>query len=112
MQTTTRASTASVWLEAEPHNPFPIAMTTAAIVVVNYNSAAFIDEFAASLVRVTYPEQRFFIIDNASTDGSQERLDALFPKASIIENQANLGLAPALNQALQRCLDGRTNYVL
>jgi GT2 family glycosyltransferase len=30
----------------------------------------------------------------------------------IVENETNVGLAPALNHALQRCLDGRTNYVL
>jgi GT2 family glycosyltransferase len=112
MLTTTSANTASVWLEAEPFNPFPMATPTVAIVLVNYNGGAFLEEFAASLARVTYPEQRLFIIDNASTDGSRERLRDLFPNACIVENDHNLGLAPALNQALQRCLDGRTNYVL
>jgi GT2 family glycosyltransferase len=112
MPITTSVSTASVWLEAEPHNPFPMATPTVAIVLVNYNGAAFIDEFAASLSRVAYPQRRLFIIDNASTDGSQAKLGQLFPDACIVENRKNLGLAPALNQALQRCLDGQTNYVL
>ncbi|HEY7268699.1 MAG TPA: glycosyltransferase family 2 protein [Dehalococcoidia bacterium] len=89
-----------------------MATPTVAVVLVNYNGGAFIDEFAASLERVTYPQQRLFIVDNASTDGSQSKLPLLFPSACIIENPKNLGLAPALNQALQRCLDGQTNYVL
>jgi GT2 family glycosyltransferase len=124
-------------------------MTTpaVAIVVVNYNGGAFIDEFAASLSRVHYRERRLFLVDNASTDGSRERLRELTSppnplsasreggpesrddgaaqgrprppgeswvghEGGIIENERNLGLAPALNQALQRCLDGRSSYVL
>jgi GT2 family glycosyltransferase len=118
-----------------------MATPTVAIILVNYNGGAFIEEFASSLARVTYPEQRLFIIDNASTDGSREKLHQLFgaataspgetsrtpspqdwgqggrsqrdtDPATIIYNDANVGLAPALNQALQRCLDGGTNYVL
>jgi GT2 family glycosyltransferase len=85
---------------------------TVAVVRVNYNGAAFIDEFAASLARVNYSQRRLFIVDNASTDGSRDKLAQLFPDACIVENERNIGLAPALNQALQRCLDGRTNYVL
>jgi GT2 family glycosyltransferase len=112
MPATTSASTASVWLEAEPPNPFPMATPTVAIVVVNYNGAAFIDEFARSLARVSYPEQRLFLVDNASTDRSRDKIATLFPGACVIQNERNLGLAPALNQALQRCLDGNTNYVL
>jgi GT2 family glycosyltransferase len=89
-------------------------MTTphVAIVAVNYNGGAFIDEFAASLGRVSYPERRLFLVDNASQDGSRQQLRGLFAEACLIENERNLGLAPALNQALQRCLDGRSNYVL
>ncbi|HXH20865.1 MAG TPA: glycosyltransferase family 2 protein [Dehalococcoidia bacterium] len=121
MLLTTSASTANAYPEQglpsnwglhEAFDPFPMATPTVAIVLVNYNGAAFIDEFASSLARVAYPEQRLFIIDNASTDGSREKLPRLFPQACIVNNETNVGLAPALNQALQRCLDGRTNYVL
>jgi GT2 family glycosyltransferase len=55
-----------------------MATPTVAIVLVNYNGGAFIDEFAASLARVTYAEKRLFIVDNASTDGSREKLHDLF----------------------------------
>ncbi len=82
------------------------------IVVVNYNGAAFIDEFAASLAAVDYPDRRLFIVDNASRDGSRERLKTLFPEADVVLNERNLGLAPAINQALNRCLDGKTDFVL
>jgi GT2 family glycosyltransferase len=82
------------------------------IVIVNYNGAAFIDELASSLNSVTYPNRRIFLVDNASSDGSQHRLAELFPGADVVLNQRNLGLAPALNQAFARCLDGSSDYVL
>jgi GT2 family glycosyltransferase len=83
-----------------------------AIVVVNFNGAAFIEELASSLSRVGYENRRLFLVDNASTDGSRERLTSLFPDADIVLNERNLGLAPAINQALAHCLDGATDYVL
>jgi glycosyltransferase involved in cell wall biosynthesis len=83
-----------------------------AIVVVNYNGADFLEEFATSLSATTYPNQRLLLIDNASTDGSRDRLRTLFPAAEVLLNDRNLGLAPALNQALDRCLDDTTRYVM
>jgi GT2 family glycosyltransferase len=82
------------------------------VIVVNYNGAAFIEEFAASLDKVAYQNRRLILVDNASNDGSREKLRELFSDADRIENERNLGLAPALNQALRRCLDGSSDYVL
>jgi GT2 family glycosyltransferase len=79
-----------------------------AIVIVNYNGAAFIEELAASLRAVAYENRRLFLVDNASTDGSGERLGTVFPAADIVLNERNLGLAPAINQAVARCLDAST----
>ena len=103
---------ALAWLGEDLSDPFAVATPVVTIVAVNYNGAGFIDEFAVSLAAATYPELRLVLVDNASSDGSRERLPSLFPSAEIIENARNVGLAPALNQALERCLDGRTNYVL
>ena len=83
-----------------------------AIVIVNYNGAAFLDELAASLERVQYANRRLVLIDNASTDGSGARLASLFPGAQVMLNDRNLGLAPALNQALDICLNGPQTFPL
>lgn len=83
-----------------------------AIVIVNFNSAAFIDELASSLAGVAYENRRLFFVDNASKDGSEERLASIFPDADIVLNERNRGLAPAINQAVARCLDSATDYVL
>ncbi len=112
MLPTTSVSTATGWLGDALSDPFAVAIPRVAIVVVNFNGGAFIHEFAASLALATYGEWRLFLVDNASTDGSRQRLAGIFPKATLIENQRNVGLAPAINQALEHCLDGKTDYVL
>jgi GT2 family glycosyltransferase len=74
------------------------------VIVVNYNGAAFIAEFAASLSHVDYPARDLIVVDNASTDGSREMLPRLFPDTRLVLNDRNLGLAPALNQAVEVAL--------
>ena len=90
----------------------PEAKPSVAIIVVNYNGDTFIEELATSLRPLTYPNTRLYLIDNASTDASPARLPTLFPEADIVCNPRNLGLAPALNQALGRSLGSNPDYVL
>jgi GT2 family glycosyltransferase len=49
------------------------------------------------------------VVDNASTDGSQEMVQARFPAVKLVENQDNLGFARANNQALEQ---SRGRYVM
>jgi hypothetical protein len=83
-----------------------------AIVIVNYNGASFLGELAASLAAAAYPNKRLYLVDNASRDGSGDLLAALFPEATLLRNDRNLGLAPAINQALAVCLPETPDYVL
>jgi GT2 family glycosyltransferase len=53
---------------------------------------------------------RVIVVDNASTDGTAAAVRAAFPSVDLIENPANVGLAPALNQGLRACADA--TYVL
>src|SRR5689334_9465872 len=83
-----------------------------AIIVVNYNGGAFLENLAASLNALTYSNHSLWLVDNASPDGSDGLLPGLFPGAHLIRNQRNLGLAAAINQALARCLEGPIDYAL
>ncbi|MGD0765407.1 MAG: glycosyltransferase family 2 protein [Dehalococcoidia bacterium] len=82
------------------------------IVVVNYNGAAFIGDFARSLLRVDYPNFRLVIVDNSSRDGSDEQLRALFPEAILLRQSGNLGTAGGNNAGIRHCLDAGLDYVL
>jgi len=50
------------------------------------------------------------IVDNGSTDNSQEIIKKEFPQAHIISNKENMGCAIAWNQGLQNCVDEGCDY--
>ena len=41
------------------------------------------------------------VVDNGSTDGSQEMLRSVFPQVSLVQNDCNLGLGRASNQGIE-----------
>ncbi|HYM15193.1 MAG TPA: glycosyltransferase family 2 protein [Dehalococcoidia bacterium] len=82
------------------------------VIVVNYNSAAFIDEFCTSLRAVDYPNWRLVVIDSASTDGSMDAIDAAFPLATRIRCDDNIGFAAGANIGIARCLERGDDYLL
>lgn len=83
-----------------------------AIVTVNTDGGAFIEEFLASLATVTYPNFTLVVVDNASTDGSVQTVQQRNPNAVIIRNESNLGFTGACNRGLEYCLSQRFEYVL
>jgi GT2 family glycosyltransferase len=74
-----------------------------AVVVVNYNSARFIDEFCASLEQVVDPPWRLVVVDSGSTDNSLRTIEAAFPDAKIIRAGENIGFAAGCNVAVAAC---------
>ena len=60
-----------------------------AVIVVNYNSAEFIDAFCASLREVEYANWRLVVVDSASSDGSLERIQHAFPAAIVVRCDEN-----------------------
>ncbi len=72
------------------------------IVIVNWNTAdmlcACLDSVLANLWGM---DTEVFVVDNASTDGSQSRVRANYKSVKLIENTTNRGFAAANNQALK-----------
>ena len=72
-------------------------------IVVNYNAGEWLDACIDSLLRSTYPV-RICVVDNASTDGSIERISTKLhssPNIELVRNKENVGFARANNQALR-----------
>ena len=70
------------------------------MVIVNWNSGAQLRECLQSFLAVAKDDialLRVTVVDNASTDGSAENLDAALPLV-VIRNSANRGFAAACNQ--------------
>ncbi len=71
------------------------------IVIVNWNTGDALRECVASIAPArseTFAIDRIVVVDNASTDGSADRLDLAAGALRVIRNQANRGFGAACNQ--------------
>ncbi len=85
-------------------------MLDLSIIVVNWNGkdllAKCLQCVESTVKKVSYET---YVVDNASTDGSQEMVRRDFPTVKLIANTANVGFATANNQAM-KVAEGR--YIL
>jgi GT2 family glycosyltransferase len=86
-----------------PPYPFPEPPTLdLSIVIVNFNTRDIVLDCLQSIH--THTEEITFetlVVDNHSTDGSQQAIKDTFPKVTRIENKDNLGFSSANNQAIK-----------
>lgn len=74
-------------------------MTDAAVVVVNYNAGESVLDCLRALA--AEPIAEVVVIDNASTDGSPDRIGREHGNVKLIRNRANSGFAAAANQGVR-----------
>lgn len=90
----------------------PDAAAAVAIVTVNYNGAAFIDRFLASLRQLEARNWRLIAVDCNSNDGSAERIAELAPEAMLIRLPANRGITGGNNAGIRAALACGFEFVL
>jgi GT2 family glycosyltransferase len=73
------------------------------IVVLGYNGREHLKRCLPSLLEQTYPADRLeiLVVDNASTDGTADFVEAHFPRVRVVRNQSNLGFARGNNVGAQ-----------
>lgn len=65
------------------------------------NGMPYLPETVDSILCQTYTNFEFIILDNASTDGSAEWVEALHdPRVRLVRNECDLGLSGSLNRGL------------
>ena len=69
------------------------------LVIPVYNQLDYTKQCLESIARCTEPPYELIIVDNASTDGTQDFLRGV--KATVITNPRNLGCAKAWNQGVR-----------
>ncbi len=72
------------------------------IIIVNWNSGNMLSECLRHLEQQTVLPRQVFVVDNASTDGSQD-LVPMSDRVSLLRLRTNIGFAGANNYALARC---------
>lgn len=70
------------------------------IVVLNWNGEKYIHRCIEHVVNQSYDSIEVIIVDNASSDGSLEKIKKLYPRFIYIENQNNRGFAAGMNQGI------------
>jgi GT2 family glycosyltransferase len=87
------------------------ALPSVTIIVLNYNGLHHLQTCFASLAEVDYPTEQLelMLVDNASTDGSVAFVQSHYPQVNIVQNETNLGFAPANNRGAR---EARGQYVV
>ena len=73
------------------------------VIIVNWNGGQVFKECLSSLSKIDNPNWELIIVDNGSTDGSENLEKDLRPPKGyrVIHNKKNLGFAPANNQGVE-----------
>ncbi|HKZ34685.1 MAG TPA: glycosyltransferase family 2 protein [Patescibacteria group bacterium] len=81
-------------------------LPTISIIFPTWNGKEETKKFLTSLKGVTYPKEKMDVVmvDNASTDGSQNAIRIQFPFVKIVELSLNIGFAAAVNVGLSHSL--------
>jgi GT2 family glycosyltransferase len=83
------------------------------IVTVTFNSAAVLDDFLHSLLRQTCSDFALYVVDNASSDDTLERLAAARdPRIIVLPNRLNVGVAEGNNIGIRAALRDACSSVL
>lgn len=73
-----------------------------AVIIVNWNGADILRQCLHGLLRQEC--HRVYVVDNGSTDGSQEVVRSEFPAVTLICSPANLGFAAGNNLGIERAV--------
>ena len=80
------------------------------VIIVTYNAMPWANRCLTSLRQSVVPCD-VTIIDNSSTDGTQDYIHNNFPEVDLIRNKENLGFGQANNIGLQKALDRNYDFV-
>ena len=80
------------------------------VIIVTYNAMPWANRCLTSLRQSVVPCD-VTIIDNGSTDGTQDYIHNNFPEVDLIRNKENLGFGQANNIGLQKALDNNYDFV-
>lgn len=78
-----------------------------AIIVLTWNGGDAAMACLRSLAALDPAPERVVVVDNASADGTAERVAAQFPAFALIRNGRNLGFAGGMNTGIRALLEGR-----
>ena len=78
------------------------------IIILTYNGSKYMKPLLESLMDQSYPDNRveIIVVDNASTDDTQEIIESNFPFVKVVPLKRNMGFAAGNNQGLLHASHG------
>jgi hypothetical protein len=74
------------------------------VVIVGWNARPYLELCLQSLAnQPPHRSMEIIVVDNASSDGSAEMIEARFPQVKLIRSSENLGFAKGNNVAIRQC---------
>ncbi len=74
----------------------------ASVLVLNWDRKDDLIDCIESLTKQTYTNTEIIIVDNGSSDGSQDAVRKKYPEVKLIENEKNLGFAKGNNIGIKK----------
>jgi len=87
------------------------ATATVGVVLVNWNGAQHTIPCIESLLAGSVTPDRIVVVDNASKDGSADRIAERFPDITLVRNSENLGFTGANNVGIRRLMSLGCDYL-
>lgn len=91
-----------------PENAYPSVY----VVVLTYQMREVAQRCLASLRELSYPNQKIVVVDNHSTDGTEEAIRKLFPQVTVLQSGNNLGYTGGNNLGIHYAIQQGADYVL
>jgi N-acetylglucosaminyl-diphospho-decaprenol L-rhamnosyltransferase len=73
-----------------------------AVIIVNYNGGAMLENCVLSAMREGVPAPQIVVVDNGSHDGSIESIVRAVAGLTVIRNNCNAGFARAVNEGIKQ----------
>lgn len=80
-------------------------------IILNYNNASDTIECIRTIENIDYSNYRIVLVDNASTDNSEEILRETFPEHHFIQTHKNAGYAKGNNIGIEYAIQDGAEYV-
>lgn len=87
-------------------------MKKLAIIIINWNSFELTTDTLSALERCTFSDFDVILVDNGSTDGSKQKLEADFPAIIHLSSPVNIGFTGGNNLGIRYALEKDYAYVM
>ncbi len=81
------------------------------VVMLNWNRKEVLMESIQAVLDLDFPLYEIIVVDNASTDGSQQAVKEKFPTVKLVENDKNYGAIGGKNIGLRKAIQSPVKYI-